>query len=322
MKIAVFRALHLGDLLCAIPSWYCLKRKFPEAEIYLIGLPSAKELVNRYTFLSGLIPFPGYPGMPEQEEPSFTEIEEFVQEMCAQNFDLLLQMHGDGSFINPLLQRIKVGKLLAFCPDELSKETDMIVYPDGIHEVERHLKLICTLVHEVVEKDREMFFPLYMEDWHLFEQLRKKNQLSQYAIIHVGGRSEARHWPLVNFVTLAQRLAESGYQIVLTGIAAEKSRVDEMELMMHTKVINLLGKTSLGVLGCLVKEAEMLICNCTGISHLAAALKTKSIVISMDGEAERWGPQNNKLHHTYDGRGALDLISIKMRMDRLLASSD
>jgi ADP-heptose:LPS heptosyltransferase len=36
--------------------------------------------------------------------------------------------------------------------------------------------------------------------------------------------------------------------------------------------------------------AVALLSNCTGVSHIGAALRTPTVVISMGGEPERWGP--------------------------------
>jgi ADP-heptose:LPS heptosyltransferase len=88
--------------------------------------------------------------------------------------------------------------------------------------------------------------------------------------------------------------------VVLTGTPNETPITDYLADLMQQPVTNLTGKTSLGIGAALIEHAQLLIANCTGVSHIAAATQTPSLIISMDGEPHRWGPLNRHLHHVFD----------------------
>ena len=55
-RIVVFRALPLGEMLCAVPALRALKLGFESAEITLIGLPSARPWAQRVPYIDDFLP--------------------------------------------------------------------------------------------------------------------------------------------------------------------------------------------------------------------------------------------------------------------------
>ncbi len=320
-KIVVFRALQIGDMLCSIPAIRALHGAYPDAEITLIGLPWAKILIERFPqYFHSLIIFPGYPGLPEQpaERLAFPD---FLKQVQEQHFDLALQMQGSGVISNPLTDLFAAKYTAGFytkdnyCPDK-----DLFIeYPGDIHEIYRHLQLMEHL--GVNEHTTELEFPVTEKDEEDFEKAALPVIANEYVILHPGARGVNRQWEPENFAVIGDFCIENGLQVVVTGTKDEMDIVDNVIQQMKHKPVNAAGKTSLGAVAVLIKNAAALVSNCTGVSHIAAALKTKSIVISLDGEPYRWGPLNKKLHRTIDWTTTQNLNYVKEELGGLLFGS-
>ncbi len=298
-KIAVFRALHLGDLLCSMPAIGILRRTYPEAWISLIGLSNSQSIVKRFhTYIDELIVFPGYPGLPEQDfNPSSIEI--FIQKMQRRKFDLLLQMQGKGTIVNTLCTQFHPVHLAGFYPDNERVESPLFMpYPNYGHESQRHLMLLNHL--GLSTTNGEMEFPLTDKDEDDFLKLPFQPFGVPYVCIHPGSRKLARQWPTSCFSRIGDYVSGKGFNVVLTGTEEELEITKRVAEQMHFRTYNLAGETSLGSLALLLKNSTGLISNCTGISHISAALKVPSVIISMDGEPLRWGPIHKALHYTHD----------------------
>jgi ADP-heptose:LPS heptosyltransferase len=71
---------------------------------------------------------------------------------------------------------------------------------------------------------------------------------------------------------------------------------------MTAPALDLAGKTDLGALAALLHDAPPLVCNDTGVSHLAAALRVPSVVaFHRLSECEGWPPLDHQRHRVVCG---------------------
>jgi ADP-heptose:LPS heptosyltransferase len=296
-RVAVFRALQLGDMLCVVPALKALRSAFPAAHISLIGLPWAQSFAARYkTLIDEFVKFPGYPGLPERE-PDFKALPDFFASMRARKFDLAIQMHGSGPVVNAVVQKMKPGRVLGYSSNEKDRGPEGIfpAWPREGHEIERYLSLLRAV--GISSDDTSIDFPISKEDEAEFRQLISKNKIriGSYICVHPGARLSSRRWPPERFAAVADSLADR-FQIVITGSPEETELADAVQNSMEASPVNLCGQTTLGGVAALVKHARLLISNDTGISHLAAAFETRSVIVTLGSDPSRWAPLNRELH--------------------------
>jgi ADP-heptose:LPS heptosyltransferase len=143
----------------------------------------------------------------------------------------------------------------------------------------------------------DLEFPVHEQDWQQLEHLRQIYHLQKdYICIHPGARKADRRWPAEKFAQVADGLAALGLQIVLTGSKEESRLTAVTALHMKSPAIDLGGKTSLGTLAALVSKARLVLSNDTGISHVANAVKTPSVVLFSVPDMDRWAPRDRQLH--------------------------
>jgi ADP-heptose:LPS heptosyltransferase len=303
-SIAVFRALQLGDMLCAVPALRALRAAHPEARIALIGLPWARELLARFShYVDEVIEFPGHPGFPERACDA-AALPAFMQAVQRRKFELLLQMHGSGRHSNPLAAVLAPGRCAGFyvrgehCPDPQR----FFEWREAEHEVLRWLRLVSLL--GIPSCGTALEFPLGEPDWREWRRFGLEG--APYAVVHPGAQLASRRWPPERFGRVADRLAGEGLRIVLTATEAEAALTRAVAAAMKRPALDLAGVTSLGGVGALIARARLLVSNDTGVSHIAAALRTPSVVVCSGADPERWAPleraRHRVLHHPVECR--------------------
>ena len=141
-RVAVFRALNLGDMLCAVPALRALRRRLPDAHITLIGLSAVPVLQHFPGYVDELVIFPGDPAFPKKTVNA-AQLPVFYQDMRGRHFDLIVQLHGSGPRSNEIVQAMAPRQWAGFVPSQtLAEPGRLMPWPDQLHEIHRYLALL------------------------------------------------------------------------------------------------------------------------------------------------------------------------------------
>ena len=118
-----------------------------------------------------------------------------------------------------------------------------------------------------------------------------------YVVLHPwasGNHFELREWPQTRWVELAQKLANAGYGLVISGGPSDERRAknlcDQIGRTLPVELLRLAGKTSLLDTAAYLKSAAAVVSVNTGTMHLAALLGAPLVALHGPTNPDRWGP--------------------------------
>ncbi|RPI26017.1 MAG: glycosyltransferase family 9 protein [Acidobacteria bacterium] len=293
-KVALFRASRLGDFICATPAFRALRQRLPDAEFTLVGLPFVEPLAARLSSLNRFFAFPGSPGIAEQLFET-RKLRAFLERMRAEEFDLVIQMHGSGVCANPITLefggRITAGYVRH--GDSPGRLEAAFPYPAGEHEVKKVLALTRFL--GAPSADKRLDFPLLAADQQSAAQLLDRAR-SPLIGVHARAEAKTKRWSPERFAVAASRLALSCEgSVVLVGSGSSEGH-DELIRRLDAPFLDLCGRTSLGSLGALLSRLSVLLTNDSGPAHIAYALGVPSVTVFGSTLPSEWASTSVARH--------------------------
>jgi ADP-heptose:LPS heptosyltransferase len=263
----VLRALGLGDLLAGVPALRGVRRALPEHHLALATDPSLAGLVRLVGGIDELVPARG---LAPVEVPW--------------PVDVAIDLHGKGPLSQPVLQRLRPRRLVAFACAEIGVEGPL--WRRDEHEVQRW----CRLVSE------GLGVPTDPQDLAL-PAPEAPPPVRDAVVIHPGAAFAARRWPADRFAAVARDLARRGERVVVTGSPAERTLADGVAAGAGLDGASVLaGSTDVEQLAALVAAARLVVTGDTGTAHLASAFGTPSVVLFGPTPPAWWGPPADGPH--------------------------
>lgn len=288
--IIVLKPCCLGDVVLATAALAALKQRYPQAQIDVAvgdwsraGLennPHLRRLVN-----SGQVGQGGY---------RLADLWALAQKLRQNGYDLAITLDR-----SPL---VGLAPWLAGIRDRLGLDS----YGRGfahtfrapVAEAPRHEALIyldCIAAAGGAQNQSKFwpeFYPTAADRAALPPLIK-----TPFTIIHPAGgvnpgmRMLDKRWPADRLAALADRLSRRGFQVILTGAAADLPLCQEVAGRMTASAPLLLaGQLTLGQFGALCQKAALFVGGDTGAMHLAVASGCKTLAIFGPTDPNRYAP--------------------------------
>ena len=284
IKRVVVRGTNwVGDSVMTIPALRALRRILPEARITLVLRPSAKGIFADVDFIDEVLVY---------DRRNALSVFSQIKEWKRRRFDLavLFQNAFEAALI-PFFAGVPL-RLGYATESRQALLTHPLALPDwraSRHEVFYYLYLVTALeqllfgsseiCEQVPDASLEISDARRAEAENLLRSYGVRADEPVVALCPGSINSRAKRWPADAYAALADRLMESGRQVLLIGSADETDVSTEVTQGMRQRPIVLTGKTSLDQITAALSLVDLVVTNDTGPAHIAAALGRPTLVI-------------------------------------------
>ena len=298
-NILAMRVDQLGDLSASLPALRRLRELFPQAHLVALVAPGLTEVVRETGFcdeVQGLRL--DYDHATERRYLDVKEEQRLQRAFLGRRFDLAIDLC-PGDETRALLKMFNAQFLAGFNPrvfDFLDFGID-VISRDKVNRIARipHASSVRMLIDGLaeVQTPERPASPRLQDDRALLAKrgLMQKN----YLLIHTGARHPLNQWPMVNFIELANRLAESTDAPVV--FFSDKPLDDALiQTVRHQERILVLETVQMDVFDALVSNAAVMIGNDSGPKHLAAARGVEVVSLHVNRlNWNEWGQESRGL---------------------------
>jgi heptosyltransferase-2 len=295
VKILIRATNWIGDAIMALPALRAVRKRFPEAEIAIVGRPYVADIYRDQEICDQLIPYD-----PRGLHAGLSGRERLAAELRAQKFDmaLLLQNAFDAAW---LTWRARIPERIGYARDARSFLLTKAVPLPRHGEIPAHEKFYyLELLRRAGWLDSvqdETFISLRVseEKRRSADEFLCESGVRQGALrIAIGAGASygsAKCWPPPRFAEVANQLqSEADADVILFGTAAEASVSTAISAEMRRPPIDLTGKTAIADLPALLSQCHLFIGNDSGAMHVAAAVGLPVIAVFGPTDPEGTAP--------------------------------
>lgn len=280
-RVCIYRIGNIGDTACAIPAMYAIRRAYPAAHLTMVTSPGktgsvgARELLEGVSWIDEIIVYHA------EEIATARGRLELVRKLRARKFDVWIELPVVAAPLATLFRNFIVARSagvrwgFGWRYEPRFAAPAQTLFNDFPDEVDRLLEIVRAA--GFVGDDAE--FPLELS----VSNRRTVTDLLDHAGVTAsdlmiafapGAKLEPNRWPVDRFIEVGNSLAARGYRIVVLGGGSDAPMCERIAKAIGRNAASLAGKTTIRDSCEVLARCAMLICNDSGVQHLAAAVGT------------------------------------------------
>ena len=262
----------LGDILMTMPLAYNLRKRYPNADIAVCIGGKGKAVIS---LLDGVDLW-----IVRGEKDTFFNMRKVYKEAKAFSPDTVFLIR-DSKYTHKMAKISGAKNIYSLSVPKISsfELTTVKMSSDKLHITDK----VKLLAEQVGVKEFE-----YKVD---FKDIRCKNEFFNYIVFLPGTTRNAKMWNAERWQKLAEKISKTDKKIILLGSKADSYYSGKIK---GENVIDLIGKTSLQELFCLLKSASLLVTVDNGGMHLADFLDVPIIALFGSTDFRVVGPKSKK----------------------------
>lgn len=278
----ILRPGALGDIILTLPAIIALRQSFPSGIVTLSAPPAAKELLDKRDFVDHFVSSE-IPGLHTLFSPVCSPDPVLCRFLSS--FDCVISYWADpDGMLERRMQECVSGRFIAHPPNP----------PDNSRtHVACHLLEPIVLLGAAWRPSFPLITPIELEISEGNDLLRSVglSPLSRPVIIHPGSGSQKKNWPPECFAELAYRVQQrtSNTPVFVEG-PADAAVAKTIRRDPRVQGYSWITCPGLSALIGLLSSARAYIGNDSGVSHLAGAVGTPSLVLFGPTDPGQWRP--------------------------------
>ncbi len=299
-NILVLRYRFIGDTILTVPFLRNLRYAEPDAYIAWVVAPISSDVVQGIPYVDELIywdPLTIHADTKGTHKTLKSKID-FIKMLRTKKFDKVY-----------ILKRSLSSAIMAYltgAKERIGFDTEgrgfllskKVKYNHNQHEVQNFL--------DILRADGIKIKDDYLEAWLSEDEIRfsdtffSENNIEGKTIaIHPFAANPKRAWHIDNFIEVSNRLGEKGFKTIFFGGFREKSFKDYIKANSRFEPIIAIGNTTIRQTMAILKKCRALVCNDSGIMHLAAALQVPLVAIFGPQSPVKFGPYSRTARVIY-----------------------